>query len=229
GKSLKNAIGPDDFCAEFGADTLRVYEMSMGPLDTSRPWATKDVVGAQRFLQRLWRLAIDENTGELTVTDAELNDEDLKQLNRTIAGIRDDYDNLRANTAVAKLIEYTNYLTKHYGKGVPRAAIEPALIMTAPVAPHIAEELWNKLGHDGTITFVDFPTFDEKWLKDDEIEIPIQVMGKVKSRVSVLADADEDTVLAAALADEKIVALIDGKNVVKKIYVPGRMVNLVVK
>ncbi|APT83678.1 leucine--tRNA ligase [Corynebacterium ammoniagenes] len=229
GKSLKNAIGPDDFCAEFGADTLRVYEMSMGPLDTSRPWATKDVVGAQRFLQRLWRLAIDENTGELTVTDAELNDEDLKQLNRTIAGIRDDYDNLRANTAVAKLIEYTNYLTKHYGKGVPRAAIEPALIMTAPVAPHIAEELWNKLGHDGTITFVDFPTFDEKWLKDDEIEIPIQVMGKVKSRVSVPADADEDTVLAAALADEKIVALIDGKNVVKKIYVPGRMVNLVVK
>ena len=229
GKSLKNAIGPDDFCAEFGADTLRVYEMSMGPLDTSRPWATKDVVGAQRFLQRLWRLAIDENTGELTVTDAELNDEDLKQLNRTIAGIRDDYDNLRANTAVAKLIEYTNYLTKHYGKGVPRAAIEPALIMTAPVAPHIAEELWNKLGHDGTITFVDFPTFDEKWLKDDEIEIPIQVMGKVKSRVSVPADADEDTVLAAALADEKIVALTEGKNVVKKIYVPGRMVNLVVK
>lgn len=229
GKSLKNAIGPDDFCEEFGADTLRVYEMSMGPLDTSRPWATKDVVGAQRFLQRLWRLVVDETTGEITVTDAELNDEDLKQLHRTIAGIRDDYDHLRANTAVAKLIEYTNYLTKNYGKIVPRAAIEPALIMTAPVAPHIAEELWNKLGHEDTITFVDFPTFDEKWLKDDEIEIPIQVMGKVKSRVSVPADADEDTVLAAALADEKIVALTDGKTVVKKIYVPGRMVNLVVK
>ena len=101
--------------------------------------------------------------------------------------------------------------------------------MTAPVAPHIAEELWNKLGHEDTITFVDFPTFDEKWLKDDEIEIPIQVMGKVKSRVSVPADADQDTVLAAALADEKIIALTDGKTVVKKIYVPGRMVNLVVK
>ena len=229
GKSLKNAIGPDDFCEEFGADTLRVYEMSMGPLDTSRPWATKDVVGAQRFLQRLWRLVVDETTGEITVSDAELNDEDLKQLHRTIAGIRDDYDNLRANTAVAKLIEYTNYLTKNYGKCVPRAAIEPALIMTAPVAPHIAEELWNKLGHEDTITFVDFPTFDEKWLKDDEIEIPIQVMGKVKSRVSVPADADQETVLAAALADEKIIALTDGKTVVKKIYVPGRMVNLVVK
>ncbi|NME90090.1 leucine--tRNA ligase [Corynebacterium stationis] len=229
GKSLKNAIGPDDFCEEFGADTLRVYEMSMGPLDTSRPWATKDVVGAQRFLQRLWRLVVDETTGDITVTDAELNDEDLKQLNRTIAGIRDDYDNLRANTAVAKLIEYTNYLTKNYSNGVPRAAIEPALVMTAPVAPHIAEELWNKLGHEDTITFVDFPTFDEKWLKDDEIEIPIQVMGKVKSRVSVPADADQGTVLAAALADEKIVALTEGKTVVKKIYVPGRMVNLVVK
>ncbi|WP_347285431.1 leucine--tRNA ligase, partial [Corynebacterium stationis] len=111
GKSLKNAIGPDDFCEEFGADTLRVYEMSMGPLDTSRPWATKDVVGAQRFLQRLWRLVVDETTGEITVSDAELNDEDLKQLHRTVAGIRDDYDHLRANTAVAKLIEYTNYLT----------------------------------------------------------------------------------------------------------------------
>ncbi|MGP5603185.1 leucine--tRNA ligase [Corynebacterium casei] len=229
GKSLKNAIGPDDFCEEFGADTLRVYEMSMGPLDTSRPWATKDVVGAQRFLQRLWRLVVDETTGEITVSDAELNDEDNKQLHRTIAGIRDDYDHLRANTAVAKLIEYTNYLTKNYGKSVPRAAIEPALIMTAPVAPHIAEELWNKLGHEDTITFVDFPTFDEKWLKDDEIEIPIQVMGKVKSRVSVPADADQETVLAAALADEKIIALTDGKTVVKKIYVPGRMVNLVVK
>lgn len=229
GKSLKNAIAPDDFCEEFGADTLRVYEMSMGPLDTSRPWATKDVVGAQRFLQRLWRLVVDETTGEITVSDAELSDEDLKQLHRTVAGIRDDYDHLRANTAVAKLIEYTNYLTKNYGKSVPRVAIEPALIMTAPVAPHIAEELWNKLGHEDTITFVDFPTFDEKWLKDDEIEIPIQVMGKVKSRVSVPADADQETVLAAALADEKIVALTDGKTVVKKIYVPGRMVNLVVK
>ncbi|MEY8578346.1 leucine--tRNA ligase [Corynebacteriaceae bacterium 6-324] len=229
GKSLKNSIAPDDFCDEFGADTLRVYEMSMGPLDTSRPWATKDVVGAQRFLQRLWRLVVDETTGEITVTDAELNDEDNKQLHRTIAGIRDDYDNLRANTAVAKLIEYTNYLTKNYSNGVPRAAIEPALVMTAPVAPHIVEELWSKLGHDDTITFVDFPTFDEKWLKDDEIEIPIQVMGKVKSRVSVPADADQETVLAAALADEKIVALTDGKTVVKKIYVPGRMVNLVVK
>ena len=229
GKSLKNSIAPDDFCDEFGADTLRVYEMSMGPLDTSRPWATKDVVGAQRFLQRLWRLVVDETTGEITVTDAELNDEDNKQLHRTIAGIRDDYDNLRANTAVAKLIEYTNYLTKNYSNGVPRAAIEPALVMTAPVAPHIVEELWNKLGHDDTITFVDFPVFEEKWLVDDEIEIPIQVMGKVKSRVSVPADADQETVLAAALADEKIVALTDGKTVVKKIYVPGRMVNLVVK
>ncbi|MFH0411949.1 leucine--tRNA ligase [Corynebacterium sp. L4756] len=229
GKSLKNAIAPDEFCEEYGADTLRVYEMSMGPLDTSRPWATKDVVGAQRFLQRLWRLVIDENTGEITVNDAELSDDDNKQLHRTIAGIRDDYANLRANTAVAKLIEYTNYLTKHYGNEVPRAAIEPAIVMTAPVAPHIAEELWNKLGHDDTITFVDFPIFDEKWLKDDEIEIPIQVMGKVKSRVSVPADADQDTVLAAALADEKIIVLTEGKTVVKKIYVPGRMVNLVVK
>lgn len=116
GKSLKNAVAPDDICNDYGADTLRVYEMSMGPLDTSRPWATKDVVGAQRFLQRLWRLAIDENSGELSTTDAALSDDDLKQLNRTIAGVRDDYENLRLNTVVAKLIEYVNYLTKTYPK-----------------------------------------------------------------------------------------------------------------
>lgn len=229
GKSLKNAVAPDDIAENFGADTLRVYEMSMGPLADSRPWATKDVVGAQRFLQRLWRLVVNENTGEVAVVDAELGKKDLQQLHRTIAGVRDDYENLRVNTVVAKLIEYVNYLTKNYPDGAPRAAVEPIAVMVAPVAPHIAEELWTRLGHEGTITFVSFPNFDEKYLVDDEIELPVQVNGKVKSRVQVAADVSQDDAVAAALADDKVLAAIGEKSVVKKIVVPGRMINLVVK
>lgn len=229
GKSLKNSVSPDEICRDFGADTLRVYEMAMGPLDTSRPWATKDVVGAQRFLQRLWRLVVDEETGQLAVTDAPLSEEDNKQLHRTIAGIRDDYQGLRINTVVAKAIEYVNYLTKTYPGGAPRLAVEPIVHMIAPTAPHIAEELWARLGHGETITFAPFPTFEESWLVDDEIELPVQINGKVRSRIMVPADADHDTIVAAALADETVQGNIDGKTVVKQIVVPGRMVNLVVK
>lgn len=229
GKSLKNAVAPDEVVDEYGADTLRVYEMSMGPLDTSRPWATKDVVGAHRFLQRLWRLAVDETSGEAAVTDAPLTDEDLKQLHRTIAGVRDDYAGLRDNTVAAKLIEYVNYLTKTYPSGAPRAAVEPLVQMVSPLAPHIAEELWSVLGHTGTITFEPFPEFDEKWLVDDTVEVPVQINGKVKARIDVAADATKDDLEAAALADERVQELIDGKNVVKVIAIPGRMVNLVVK
>ena len=229
GKSLKNAVAPDDICNNFGADTLRVYEMAMGPLDTSRPWATKDVVGAQRFLQRLWRLVVDENTGEVLTRDEVLTDDDNKQLHRTIAGVRDDYTNLRVNTVVAKLIEYVNYLTKTYPDTIPAGAVLPLIVMVSPVAPHIAEELWKKLGHDDTVTYEPFPTFEEKWLTDDEIELPVQVNGKVRGRITVAADASQEQVIEAALADEKVQEQISGKNLIKQIVVPGRMVNLVVK
>ncbi len=229
GKSLKNAVAPDDVVEEYGADTLRVYEMSMGPLDTSRPWATKDVVGAHRFLQRLWRLAVDETSGAPAVVEAELTDDDLKQLHRTIAGVHDDYEHLRDNTVAAKLIEYVNYLTKTYPNGAPRAAVEPLVQMVSPLAPHIAEELWSVLGHTETITFEPFPEFDEQWLVDDTVEVPVQINGKVKARIDVAADASKDDLEAAALADERVAALVAGKNVVKVIAIPGRMVNLVVK
>ncbi|MCT1555665.1 leucine--tRNA ligase [Corynebacterium sanguinis] len=229
GKSLKNAVAPDEIGRDFGADTLRVYEMSMGPLDTSRPWATKDVVGAHRFLQRLWRLVVNEETGELRVEDAELTDEDAKALHRTIAGVREDYENLRDNTVVAKLIEYVNYLTKTYSGPVPRGAVVPLVQMVSPLAPHVAEELWSRLGNPDTLTFEPFPEFDESLLVDDTVEIPVQINGKVKARVDVPTDADKDTIEAAALADTRVSQLVAGKNVVKTIVVPGRMVNLVVK
>ena len=229
GKSLKNAVAPDDICNNYGADTLRVYEMSMGPLDTSRPWATKDVVGAQRFLQRLWRLIVDENTGEALTRDEALTDEDNKHLHRTIAGVRDDYANLRVNTVVAKLIEYVNYLTKTYPDTIPTGAVLPLVVMVSPVAAHIAEELWKKLGHTDTVTYEPFPTFEEKWLTDDEVELPVQINGKVRSRITVAADASQEQIIEIALADEKIAPQIEGKNLVKQIVIPGRMVNLVVK
>ncbi|OFU52569.1 leucine--tRNA ligase [Corynebacterium sp. HMSC11D10] len=229
GKSLKNSVAPDEVVEDYGADTLRVYEMSMGPLDTSRPWATKDVVGAQRFLQRLWRLVVDEATGEVTVVDASLTEDDLKALHRTIAGVRDDYAHLRDNTVAAKLIEYVNYLTKTYPSGAPRDAVEPLVQMVSPLAPHIAEELWSRLGHPETITFEPFPEFDEQWLTDDTVEVPVQINGKVKARIDVATDASKDDLEAAALADDRVAALVDGKTVVKVIAIPGRMVNLVVK
>ena len=228
GKSLKNSVAPDDICRDYGADTLRVYEMFMGPLDQSRPWATKDVVGSQRFLQRIWRLVVDEESGSLRVADTELDDETKRLLHKTIAGVREDYDALRNNTAVAKLTVLTNHLTKNFEKtGAPRDAVEPLVTMLAPLAPHIAEELWHRLGHDTLVVRTPFPVADDAWLVEDTVEIPVQVKGKVRSRITVAADADEDTVRATALADEKIVAILDGAEPRKVIVVPGRMVNIV--
>ncbi|MEU3009373.1 leucine--tRNA ligase [Nocardia asteroides] len=227
GKSLKNAISPDEMCDLYGADTFRFYEMSMGPLDTSRPWATKDVVGAHRFLQRVWRLAIDEETGAVKASDAAPSDETLRLVHRTIAGVDEDLAALRDNTAGAKLIELTNHLTKNYPDGAPRAAVEPLVLMLAPLAPHIAEELWERLGHTTSLAHGPFPIADPALLVADSVEYPIQVKGKVRSRIQVPADADPAAIEAAALADEKIVALLEGAAPRKVIVVPGKMVNIV--
>ena len=225
GKSLKNSISPDEICDGYGADTLRVYEMSMGPLEASRPWATKDVVGAHRFLQRVWRLVVDETTGHTRVSDDSLDEETLRQLHRTIAGVSDDYVSLRNNTAAAKLIEYTNYLTK---SGVTaRAALEPLVLMIAPLAPHLSEELWHRLGHERSLAHGPFPDADPRYLVTDTIEYPVQVNGKVRGRIIVAADAGRDELEAAALAEEKVAAFLAGATPRKVIVVPGRLVNLV--
>ena len=226
GKSLKNSISPDEICESYGADTLRVYEMSMGPLEASRPWATKDVVGAHRFLQRVWRLVVDESTGQPRVSEDPLAEETLRVLHRTTAGVRDDYTCLRNNTAAAKLIEYTNHLTK---AGVTaRAALEPLVLMTAPLAPHLAEELWRRLGHDTSLAHGPFPAADERYLSADTVEYPVQVNGKVRGHITVAAEADKEALEQAALADEKVAAFLAGATPKKVIVVPGRMVNIVV-
>jgi leucyl-tRNA synthetase len=230
GKSLKNSISPDEICDEYGADTLRVYEMSMGPLEASRPWATKDVIGAYRFLQRVWRLVIDEHTGETRVIDGrgQLDNDTLRSLHRTIAGVSEDYAALRNNTATAKLIEYTNHLTKKHRDSVSRAAVEPLVLMLAPLAPHLAEELWLRLGHTASLAHGPFPASDPAYLVDDTVEYPVQVNGKVRGRVVVAADADDDAVKAAALADDKVQAFLAGATPRKVIVVAGRLINLVV-
>ena len=228
GKSLKNSVSPDEICDDYGADTLRVYEMSMGPLEASRPWATKDVVGAYRFLQRVWRRVVDEHTGEPRVKDVELDRDTLRLTHRTIAGVAEDYAALRNNTAVAKLIEYTNHLTKQHRDDAPRAAVEPLVLMVAPVAPHLAEELWQRLGHDRSLAHGPFPEADPRYLVVDSVEYPVQVNGKVRGHIMVAADAGADAIEVAALADEKVLAFLAGATPKKVIVVPGRLVNLVV-
>jgi leucyl-tRNA synthetase len=226
GKSLKNVVTPDDMCEVYGADTFRVYEMSMGPLDVSRPWDTRAVVGSQRFLQRVWRLIVDEQSGQTRVVDAPADDESRRLLHRVIAGVREDMDAMRFNTAIAKLIELTNRATTVSATGASREIVEPLVLMMSPFAPHIAEELWRRLGHDETVTYVPFPQADPALLVAATVTYPVQVNGKVRGRVEVPADASQDAVRQAALAE--VADHLAGKEPRKVIVVPGRMVSVVV-
>jgi leucyl-tRNA synthetase len=228
GKSLKNVVTPDEMCEQYGADTFRFYEMAMGPMDVSRPWATKDVVGAQRFLQRLWRNVVDEESGQADVSDEEPDEATLRAMHKAIAGVHADYANMRFNTAGAKLIELNNHVTKAYAtRPAPRSVVEAMVLMVAPLTPHVAEEMWTRLGHEESLAHGPFPVVDERYLVEDTIEYPIQVNGKVRTRVTVPADASQDEVRAAALADEKVAALVTGEPR-KVIVVQGRLVNVVV-
>jgi leucyl-tRNA synthetase len=203
GKSLKNIVTPDDMYDSYGADTFRIYEMSMGPLDQSKPWETRAVVGSQRFLQRLWRNVIDEVTGELRIVDAPMDDATTRALHKTIDAVTRDYDGLSFNTAIARLTEYNNVLTKL--DAVPREAIEPMLLMVAPLTPHIAEELWSRLGHAETLAYEPFPVADPALIADDTVTCVVQVKGKVRARLEVPADIAEDALRARALGLPRIV------------------------
>ena len=232
GKSLKNAVSPDEMYEAYGADTLRLYEMAMGPLDASRPWETRDVVGMYRFLQRLWRTMVDESTGASLIADEPADDETRRLLHRTIDVVRTEMEALRFNTAIAKLIELNNHVTKNTtaAGSTPREVAEAMTLMVAPLVPHIAEELWARLGNARSLTRHPFPEADPSLLVDDEIEIPVQIKGKVKTRIMVPADADEDVIRGIALADERVLAALEGADpatLKKVIIVPGRMVNLV--
>ncbi|MGA1141154.1 MAG: leucine--tRNA ligase [Ilumatobacteraceae bacterium] len=229
GKSLKNIVTPDEMYDEFGADTFRLYEMSMGPLDQSRPWNTRDVVGMQRFLQRLWRNLVDEDTGLPTVSDSECPDALLRTLHVTIDGVQRDMDGLRFNTAIAKLIELNNALTKHVDAAgsTPRVVAEPLVQMLSPLCPHLASELWQRLGRSDEITYAPFPIADPNLLVSDTVEIPVQVNGKVRSRLTAPTGSSDDQLTALALSDEKVRIALAGAEPRKVIVVSGRLVNIV--
>ena len=231
GKSLKNIVTPDEMYEEYGADTFRLYEMAMGPLDASRPWNTRDVVGMQRFLQRLWRNVINEDTGDTVVTDEQAPEELMRHLHRTIVGVDADLQHLRFNTAIAKLIEFNNALTGLVNTThvAPRELVEPLVQMLSPLCPHLADELWFRLGHDSTVTYVPFPIADPALLVEDSIEVPVQVNGKVRARIQMSPTATEDEHLAAAMSLDAIITALDGRTPLKTIVVPGRTVNIVVK
>jgi leucyl-tRNA synthetase len=229
GKSLKNIVTPDEMYDEFGADTFRLYEMSTGPLDASRPWNTRDVVGMQRFLQRSWRNLVDEDTGALHVSDAEAPLQLKRDLHKAIHGVAIDMQNLRFNTAISKLIELNNALTVYVNEhgSTPREVAVPLVQMLSPLCPHMAEELWSMLGQTTELTFAPFPVAEPALLVSDTIEIPIQVNGKVRSKLSVVPTVTDDELRALALADEKVIALLNGAEPAKVVIVPKRLVNVV--
>jgi leucyl-tRNA synthetase len=226
GKSLRNVVTPDEMCEAYGADTFRVYEMSMGPLDVSRPWETRAVIGSYRFLQRVWRLVVDEQTGLTRVVDTELDLATTRLVHRTVDGVRSDMEGLRFNTAIAKLITLVNEVTPASTHGTPRAVAEPLVLMVAPFAPHLAEELWRRLGHETSLAYHAFPVADPAHLVAESVTYPVQVNGKVRGRVEVPAGTSEPDVRVKAL--ESVAVHLEGREPSKVIVIPGRMVSVVV-
>ncbi|KOX21206.1 MULTISPECIES: leucine--tRNA ligase [unclassified Streptomyces] len=226
GKSLKNAVTPDEICAEYGADTLRLYEMAMGPLDVSRPWDTRAVVGQYRLLQRLWRNVVDESTGEVTVVDAAPDEDTLRALHKAIDGVAQDMAAMRFNTAIAKITELNNHLTKS-GGALSRTVAEQLVLLVAPLAPHIAEELWRRLGHTESVVHQDFPVADPAYVVDETVTCVVQIKGKVKARLEVSPSITDADLEALALADPHVVTALGGAEIRKVIVRAPKLVNIV--
>ncbi|MFJ1858289.1 leucine--tRNA ligase [Streptomyces anulatus] len=226
GKSLKNAVTPDEICAEYGADTLRLYEMAMGPLDVSRPWDTRAVVGQYRLLQRLWRNVVDEETGEITVVDTEPGEDTLRALHKAIDGVGQDMAGMRFNTAIAKVTELNNHLTKAGGP-LSRSVAERLVLLIAPLAPHIAEELWRRLGHTESVVHQDFPVADPAYVVDETVTCVVQIKGKVRARLEISPAITDEELEALALADAAVVAALGGAGIRKVIVRAPKLVNIV--
>ena len=221
-KSKGNVINPDDIVKEYGADTLRLYEMFMGPLEASKPWNENGVEGSRRWLDRVYRLFVeqdklsDENDGALD-----------KIYHRTVKKVTDDYESLGFNTAISQMMIFVNEAYKT--KTVYKPYAESIIKMLSCIAPHICEEMWQKLGHTSTISYESWPTYDEGMLVDETVEMAIQVNGKLRSKITVNKDEDQDVVKEMALSQDNIKAHTEGKNIVKVIVVPNKIVNIVVK
>jgi len=227
-KSRGNVVNPDKVVADYGADSMRLYEMFMGPLEAMKPWNMQGVEGVFRFLQRTWRTIVDENTGEIVeaVKDADADETTLRLLHRTIKKVGDDIETFGFNTAISQMMIFVNHLSKQEVR--PKSVVEKFILVLAPFAPHIAEELWERLGHTGSLAYEPWPEYDKKLIREKEIELVIQVNGKIKDRIVVSADADEEQIRQKALAGEKVKKALGGKEPKKIIVIKSRLVNIVV-
>jgi leucyl-tRNA synthetase len=228
GKSLKNGVSPDEIYGSYGADTLRLYEMAMGPLDGDRPWHPDDIVGMHRFLQRLWRLIIDETTGETlpappSPPEPPLDPATTRLLHQTIIAVREDFAALRFNTAIARIIELTGHASRL--DRVPRALAEPLVLIVAPLAPHIAEELWQRLGHSESLAYEPFPQADPALAADATVTLPVQVNGKRRFSIEVPTTAGEAEIADVLARHPEF----PGNDAARLIIVPGRIVNIVLR
>jgi leucyl-tRNA synthetase len=227
-KSLKNVVNPDDVVARYGADSLRLYEMFMGPLEATKPWSMKGVEGVYRFLGKVWRMTVDEESGELSsaISDTECDAEILRLLHQTIKKVGDDIEQFGFNTAISQMMILTNHLGRLTER--PRVAVEKLLQILSPFAPHVAEELWERLGNDERLAWHGWPEYDGELVKEKEIELAVQVLGKIKDRIVVAADASEETIREKALGCAKVKEAIGDKQIRKVIVIKSRLVNIVV-
>ncbi len=223
GKSLKNGISPDDIYSSYGADTLRLYEMAMGPLDGDRPWRADDITGMHRFLQRLWRLIVDETTGETAAAPSSLDEDTARLLHQTIAAVRTDFEALRYHTAIARIIELTAHASRL--PRLPRALAEPLVLLVAPLAPHIAEELWQRLGHRSSLAREPFPEADPALAGPASVTLPVQVNGKVRFTIEVPAVATRDDIAAALTRHPAYPA----EEIARLVIVPGKIASIVLR
>ncbi|MBL8888890.1 MAG: leucine--tRNA ligase [Planctomycetaceae bacterium] len=230
-KSRGNVITPDSIVEQFGADSLRLYEMFMGPLTATKPWNMAGVVGVRNFLDRAWRMIVDDRTENLalaaSVGDYTPTESQQRVLHKTIKAVTEDIEDMGFNTAISRMMEFVNAFTKDAQR--PRTMLQPLVIMLAPFAPHIAEELWQVLGGTDSVSFQKWPEYDPQWVVDDVIEVPVQIQGKLRGKIFVSPDASAADMLVAAKADDKIAPLLAGVQIVKEIVVPGRLVNFVIK
>ena len=228
-KSRGNVVNPDEIVRDYGADCFRLYEMYMGPLEAQKPWNTRDIIGMSRFLNGVWRnLAGDEETAgaAVQISDTGIPDALDRQMHRAIKKVGEDIAALRFNTAIAELIKLNNEMGRL--EAMPRELAENFTLLLAPFAPHVAEELWQRLGHHKSLARRPWPTFDEAKLAESTLELPVQVNGKLRDRITVPADADEQAILAAAAGSEKVQPWLEGKTIRRRLYVPGKLVNFVV-
>ena len=226
-KRFGNVIDPLDVIAEQGADSLRVYEMFMGPIEADKPWSTGGLMGARRFLDRVWRLFFDQDDQLNDTLSAEPTDDQMRILHKTIDKVDRDTEALHFNTAISQMMTFVNELNPMETR--PRAILEPFCLVLAPYAPHLAEELWKVLGHDQSLMWEPFPVADPAWLQEQMVEIPVQINGKVRTKMQVPSEITEDEIREQVLADPRVREYTDGKEIVKFVWVPSRMVNLVVR